>query len=85
MVSPAIRRSADSVGAATAASARRARSEPKPTARSRIRAGSPWTMTSADEPAAAPPKKSPWIGADRRAPPGTLTWKVPRVGEKMPA
>ncbi len=67
----------------TAVSARIVRSEPNPTARSRTLAGSP-CRTSSAEAVPSPPKKSPLIGAESSAPPGTLTWYVPRDGEKTP-
>ena len=62
-------------GTSTAVSARTVRSEPNPTPRSRTCAGSPCSTSSvADVP--SPPRKSPLIGDDRRAPPGTRSWYV---------
>ncbi len=60
-------------GTATAVSARIVRSDPKPTDRSRTRAGSPW-RTSRTVVVPIPPNMSPLIDVDSSAPPGTLTW-----------
>ena len=59
-------------GTVTAVSARIARSDPYPTARSRTRAGSPWRTSSA--PGWPPLNMSPLIGAESSAPPGTRSW-----------
>ena len=70
-------------GTLTGVSARIVRSDPNPTARSRTLAGSP-CRTSSVPAVLSPPKKSPLIGDDSSAPPGTLTWYAPRDGEKTP-
>ena len=76
-------RSASMSGTVAGVSARTARSEATPTERSRTRDGLPCRMSSPPA-VASPPKNSPLTGEDRRAPPGTASWYVSRVGEKTP-